>query len=228
MEIIPRVHRVPKVKGANAYLLLGSKLTLVDTGMPGNAEVVLRYIQELGYLAMDLTRIILTHHHVDHVGSLAAIKRQTPACMLAHPDDEPIISGKRAHPLPQGLIMNLLYRIMPAMTCCEPASIDVPANDGARLDILGGATVVHAPGHTPGSIALHFPAERLLICGDAINRRGNRLGLPLKPFTADMEQAFKTAMRLCILDFEILCPGHGDPIIGGAATQILAMLKETV
>jgi glyoxylase-like metal-dependent hydrolase (beta-lactamase superfamily II) len=107
----------------------------------------------------------------------------------------------------------------------DPAAVDELVKDGDHLDLLGGATVVHVPGHTPGSIALHFPAERLLICGDAIDFRRGRLGPPSKAFTDDMEQAISSLRRLAELDFEVLCPGHGAPLTSGAREGVRAMVR---
>jgi glyoxylase-like metal-dependent hydrolase (beta-lactamase superfamily II) len=77
---------------------LGSLLTLVDTGMPGSEEMILSYIQGLGLAASDLARIVITHYHLDHVGSLAAIKARTAGRVLAHPGDAPFISGEQPPP----------------------------------------------------------------------------------------------------------------------------------
>ncbi len=225
MEIIPNVHRVPGVNSANVYLLLDETLTLVDTGMPRSAETILEYVRSLGYDPTDLTRILLTHHHVDHWGSLAELERQTQATILAHPGDAPFIAGEQSPPPPHSVVMRLLIRVMSVVFRAEPVPVDVLVEEGHTFDILGGATVVHAPGHSAGSIALHFPGERLLISGDAIDNRGNRLGFPPKPFTQDMEQAIASIRRLADLDFDVLCPGHGDPIVGGAAKQVRAILE---
>ena len=66
--------------------------------------------------------------------------------------------------------MRLLFRLVARLTPqAEPVPVDGTLHEGDRLDLLGGATVVHVPGHTPGSIALHFPPQRLLICGDIID-----------------------------------------------------------
>lgn len=226
MEIVPNVHLVPGVRGANLYLLLGRSLTLVDAGMPGSEAAVLAYLDSLGLAASDLGRIVVTHHHLDHVGGLAALKARTQAGVLAHPADAPFISGEQQQPSARGAVMRLVFgllgRLMPA---AAPAAVDATLQDGESLDILGGATVVHVPGHTPGSIALHFPAERLLICGDVIDHRGGRLGPPPKPFTADMEQAIASLQRLAELDFDVLCPGHGAPLVGGAGDQVRAMVQ---
>ena len=115
----------------------------------------------------------------------------------------------------------------------DPVPVDQTVQDGDHLDTsaalstgpLGGATVVHVPGHTPGSIALHFPSERLLICGDTIDHRRGRLGPPPKQFTVDMNQALVSIRRMAELEFDALCPGHGTPIVGGADEQERAMVQ---
>jgi len=226
MEIIPNVHLVPGVRGVNVYLLLGSNLALVDTGMPGNAGAILSYIDDLG-LTADLTRIIITHHHLDHVGSAAAVKQHTSSLLSAHSGDAPFISGEQSPPPPQSAIMRLFFRLLaPILPHAQLVPVDVTLQDGDRLDLLGGATVVHVPGHTPGSIALHFPSERMLICGDTISHRGNGLGPPPKPFTADLNQAIASLRRMAELEFDLLCPGHGAPIVGRAGDQVRAMVRE--
>ena len=227
MEILPHLHRIPGMRGANVYLLLGETLTLVDTGMPGSEEAILDYIQCLGRDAGNLARILITHHHLDHVGSLAALKAHTPAQVLAHPGDATLISGKQPAPPPSSAGLRLLFRLMaPFMPAAEPAPVDATLQDGDHLGLLGGATVVHVPGHTPGSIALHFPSERLLICGDVIDNRRGRLGPPPKAFSADTDQAVASLRRLAELEFDVLCPGHGAPLTERAGDQVRAMVRK--
>ncbi len=226
MEIIPNVHLVPDMRGANVYLLLGDPLTLVDTGMPGSEKTILSYVEGLGLAAGDLNRIVITHHHLDHVGSLAALKARTSAQVLAHPSDAIFISGEEPPPPPRGAFMRVLFRLMAfVMPSAEPVPVDAILQDGDHLALLSGASVVHVPGHTPGSIALHFPAERLLICGDTIGHRRDRLGLPPKTFTADTDQALASVRRLAELEFDVLCPGHGAPVVGGADKQVRALIQ---
>ena len=229
MEIVPNVHLIPGMKGANAYLLLGGTLALVDAGMPGSEEAILTYIEGLGLSASDLSYIIITHHHLDHVGSLAALRARTPAQVLAHPGDAPFISGKESPPPAQSAVMRfLLWLLAPLMPASDPATVDLTLEDGDHLDTsgpLGSATVVHVPGHTPGSIALHFPTERLLICGDTIDHRSGQLGPPPQRFTADMHQAIVSLRRIAGLEFDVLCPGHGAPLVGGAGEQVNAMVQ---
>ncbi len=190
--------------------------------MPGSAEAILNTIRSLGRAPADLARIIITHHHIDHTGSLAELVQQTHAQVLAHPADVPFITGQQARPAPRGFFMRLLFRLVPSMTRYTPVKVDATLQDGDKLDILGGAVVIHVPGHTPGSIALHFPAERMLIAGDTINRRGERLSLPIAYFTEDMPQAIASIGRMAALDYEVLCTGHGAPLTSGAAQQVRA------
>jgi glyoxylase-like metal-dependent hydrolase (beta-lactamase superfamily II) len=102
--------------------------------------------------------------------------------------------------------------------------VDLPLEDGTRLDLLDGATVIHSPGHTPGSIVLHFPGERLLITGDVITRFGRRLRLPWRQVSHDIAQAVESVRRLSALEVEVLCPGHGTPLTCDAAAQVRALL----
>ena len=86
MEIIPNVHRIPGMRGANVYLLLGGTLTLVDAGMPGSEGAILDYIAGLDRAPAGLAQIVITHHHLDHVGSVAALRARTDAQVLAAND----------------------------------------------------------------------------------------------------------------------------------------------
>jgi glyoxylase-like metal-dependent hydrolase (beta-lactamase superfamily II) len=75
------------VLGANVYLLLDTGLTLVDTGLKGRYRSILKQVKRLGFSPSDISDIIITHHHADHVGSLARLKELTGARVIAHPGD---------------------------------------------------------------------------------------------------------------------------------------------
>jgi glyoxylase-like metal-dependent hydrolase (beta-lactamase superfamily II) len=69
MEIVEGIHQVDGVN-ANVYLLIdGEELAVIDTGMPKNAEKILDYVHRINQQASDISRILLTHCHIDHVGS---------------------------------------------------------------------------------------------------------------------------------------------------------------
>ncbi len=122
----------------------------------------------------------------------------------------------------------LFWLVTPLMPAPGPVPVDLAVQDGHRLELggpLGDAMVVHVPGHSSGSIALLLPSERMLICGDTLDHRRGRLGPPPKPFTEDMDLALASIRLMADLEFDILCPGHGAPIIDGAGEQVRAMAQ---
>jgi len=210
------------VWGANAYLLVDSgDLTLVDTGFTGRADLILEQIRKLGYSPSDVKKIIITHHHGDHIGNLAKLKRITGAEIVAHPADAPYIDGTMPQPGPAR--PQWLGRFLSRFSwlwSTEPVAVDMLVNDGQELPILGGVKIVHTPGHTPGSICLYLQDKKLLIAGDLLaNRFGIRL--PSRGFTVDLVQETKSIKGLAGLEFDIICFGHGAPIIHNA-DQIVA------
>jgi len=82
------------VWGANVFLLVDNQLTLVDTVFKGRHSRIIREIRQLGYATSNIANIIITHHHADHTGSLAMLKKITRAKVMAHPADAPYIDGR--------------------------------------------------------------------------------------------------------------------------------------
>jgi glyoxylase-like metal-dependent hydrolase (beta-lactamase superfamily II) len=93
-----------------------------------------------------------------------------------------------------------------------PAAVDILVNDGDEIPALGGIKVLHTPGHTPGSICLFLQQEGIVIVGDVITHRFG-LSLPSKMFTVDMTQELQSIKRVVSLDFDVICFGHGSPIV---------------
>ncbi|MCJ7654215.1 MAG: MBL fold metallo-hydrolase [Dehalococcoidia bacterium] len=201
------------VWGANAYLLVDDDgLTLVDTGFFGRADRILEQIKELGYSPSDINRIIITHHHADHVGSLAELKRVTQAEVIAHPADAPYIDGTLPKPGPASpQWLSKFSARFSWLWVTEPVAVDTLVNDGDELPILGGIKILHTPGHTPGSICLYLQSKKLLIAGDLLAHRFG-LRLPSRMFTVDIAQEIQSVKRIASLEFDIICFGHGSPI----------------
>jgi len=231
MKVSPHVIRIggifgTGVWGANVYLLIDDKLTLVDTGFRGRANQILRKVKQLGFSPSDINRIIITHHHADHIGSLAILKEITKATVLAHPADAPYIDGRLPQPGPArpsslGKTLYRLGRFFPV----TPSTVDQAVNEGDVLPVLGGLQVRLQVLHTPGSICIFSPEERVLIAGDLLANRF-RLGLPSRTFTVNIEQEINSIKRLANLDFDIICFGHGAPITHGAGRAINGLIQK--
>jgi glyoxylase-like metal-dependent hydrolase (beta-lactamase superfamily II) len=86
-----------------------------------------------------------------------------------------------------------------------------PIDDGTILPALGGLRVVHTPGHTPGSICLYAPRDRILFTGDALQVTRGRLDFANTVASTDIAEARRSVARLATLDVETIVPSHYRP-----------------
>lgn len=227
-EVQRGVHWLEEVRGGNVYLLaMDEGLTLVDSGGKGMADAIEAQMREGGYAPSDLRSIVLTHGHAGHTGSAAELARRSSAQVLAHREEVPYIQREAALPA-TGVLARLAGWIGGRVLRPEPCTVNGMLEYGDWLESLGGLQVIHAPGHTPGSICLYQPERRLLFCGDALLNANPLTGtpglrMPLALITVDPAQARESVRKLAALPLEVLCPGHGEPIMEGAGERIRAL-----
>jgi glyoxylase-like metal-dependent hydrolase (beta-lactamase superfamily II) len=207
----------------NAYLWQDPDgLTLIDSGVPGSARLIADAIRQLGHQPAELRRLVLTHFHVDHVGAAAEIARWGEVEVFAHRADAPFIQGKAEGPPPQLLDWERpLYEQYSVKVIPDPVKVDRVLDDGDVLAFGGGARAVAAPGHTPGSVALHLPGLNVLFTGDTVARTQDGAVI-LGVFNADPAQAADSFRQLAKLEPEMVCFGHGEPLINDAAAKLRA------
>ena len=221
MEIIPGIHRIDGVRGANVYLVIGEdEMLAIDTGMPGNAKRIAAYVDGLGKNLSDIKFIILTHADIDHVGSAAELKRMTGAKLVIHADDAPILRGKQSFKTLRG---PLGFIFKPAMRLIRyhPAEPDIILGADSEIE---GFRIIHVPGHTNGSICVYKPGKVIFV-GDAL--KSDFSGNPKPPSRmASLDEAKARASLIAIsaLDFDTLLPGHGAPIVSNASQKLKNMV----
>ena len=198
-----RIHRVPGVRGANAYLLTDGPLTLIDSGLPGSARAVLDFMAALGYAPRDLKRILLTHRHPDHAGGSLALREATGAAVHAH------ISEIDASGLLKGTLRETLL------------PVDQVIEGGMTLE--GGIGVIHCGGHTAGSVCYFLGNSKALFLGDMAINNVDRLSRPLSFSNEDQEQYEAALANLVELDVDAGYFGHGPPLLGGLRAALLGL-----
>ncbi len=153
MEILPGVHRIGNAISTAYLLVSGNSLTLVDTGTARMGQAILRYVQQIGHAPRDITRILLTHRHFDHMGSAAELHAATNATVWAHPLDIPQIDGHERNRPPKGMIGVVMNAMLPLISPFHPCPVGATLSDGQRIDLggdLGTLQVSLTPGHTMG------------------------------------------------------------------------------
>ena len=133
-RVIEGVHVIPMGR-ANAFLIEGDDgLTLIDAGFPGKEATVFEAVRGLGHSLDQLKHLIFTHHHSDHIGSAAAIVRQTGARTYMHPLDSPMAeSGGPFRPMSPapGVLRQVMCRLFyDHNERVAPVAIDQPLIDG--------------------------------------------------------------------------------------------------
>ncbi len=181
-------------------------LTLIDTNMSGQAQAIM---QEASKLGMPIVRIVLTHAHVDHVGSLDALHDALPNVEVA-------ISKRDARFLTGDKSLDSSEPQVP-LRGGYPICRTVPTRLLQEGDRIGSLEVVATPGHTPGHIALLDTRDRTLIAGDAFQTQGGvavagtfEWLFPLPAFaTWHKGLALESARKLLALQPSLLAVGHG-------------------
>ena len=160
-DALVQLTRFPRVFPVNCYLVREDDgFTLVDAAIPGSAPKILAAAQSLG---APIVRIVLTHAHLDHVGSLDALHMALPdAAVLVPAREARFLAGDmRLDPDEPQVKLRGSWK-----TCStRPTSLLAPG------DRVGSLEVIAAPGHTPGHVALLDTRDGTLIAGDAYQTR---------------------------------------------------------
>jgi glyoxylase-like metal-dependent hydrolase (beta-lactamase superfamily II) len=225
IELAPDVHVLGEKSGGRVHAFLldaGGELTLVDTLFEGDGHLVLDAIRSLGRSPSDLKRIAITHAHRSHLGGLAAIRRASGARVYAHEWEADIVAGNRRaqavsilphRPLQVWPFQIGLWIGRPKHTPCP---VDELVDEG---DDVGPLRVLHAPGHSPGHLAFHWPERDFLIAGDAVATWPS-LGPGWPGFNLNLVQHRVSLDRLAALEPKLVGVGHGDPLTKDAADTV--------
>jgi glyoxylase-like metal-dependent hydrolase (beta-lactamase superfamily II) len=217
------LQQITRMGMVNAYLVREDDgLTLVDTTVGRGVRVIRRAAEDFGG---QIVRIVLTHAHNDHVGSLDALAASLPGAeVLVSARDARMLAGDRTldPEEPQTKLRGGYQTVATRPTRTLQAG-----------DRVGSLEVIAAPGHTPGHIALLDVRDRTLLCGDAFSTLGGvatsarinpRFPLPALA-TWHKPTALASARALRALEPARLAPGHGPVVEDPVAAMDAAIAK---
>ncbi|WP_391574639.1 MBL fold metallo-hydrolase [Cohnella sp.] len=214
---------------------------LVDTGYPGQADLIGAELEKYALPSSGLSRIILSHQDIDHIGSLPVLVQRSEGkiAVMSSPFEKPYIEGnlrllritpeaieQAVNSLPANVSDQWKQAFRHSLEHPPSSPVHETLEDGQELLICGGIVVIATPGHTPGHLSLYHRASKTLIAADALTvNDGGELCGPDPVTTLDPELARHSLTKL--LDYEIttvVCY-HGGLYQGNVRQNLLKLAQ---
>ena len=197
---------------------------LVDTGYPGQQQLIQDALKQYGVSIENLLNIVLTHQDIDHIGSVSGLLKLVShkINVLSHPLEKPYIEGDKrllkfsAEVIAQ--IVEALPREWPeerraafkfALENPPKAQVDHTLSASEEMTWYGGIVVIDTPGHTPGHISLYHKPSKTLVAGDCMMLVENELCLPNPETCHDFNVAKQSLRKLSSFDIASVICYHG-------------------
>ncbi|KZS66626.1 MBL fold metallo-hydrolase [Mycobacterium ostraviense] len=196
---------------------------LIDAGYPGDREEVLGSLRLLGYQPGDVRAILLTHAHIDHLGTAIWFAREHHTPVYCHADE--VGHAKREY-LEQVSILDVTLRIWRPRWAVWTVHVvrngglvrdGIPTTQPLTAEVAAGLPghpmAIFTPGHTNGHCS--YLVDGVLASGDALitgHPLLRRAGPQLLPavFSYSQQNCIRSLSALALLETEILAPGHGE------------------
>jgi glyoxylase-like metal-dependent hydrolase (beta-lactamase superfamily II) len=230
MKLATSLHRLGSSL-VNSYLVEdGGQVTIVDAGLPGYWKDLPRELAAMGRSLDDVRAVVLTHGDTDHIGFAERLRTERGIPVYVHELDAARARGEVKKPTTgwgpiriRPLLGFLAYTGRKGGLRIRAVAELVTFHGGETLDLPGEPRIVHLPGHTPGSAAIHVPGVDAVFVGDAMTTRSvltGEQGPRLAPFTLDPAQAAGSLDVLEGIPATWVLPGHGEAWSGGAAAAV--------
>ncbi|MCM3766159.1 MBL fold metallo-hydrolase [Neobacillus niacini] len=225
------------VGSINTYLLFGEKLTLIDTGanLPKNWGMLTKSLEKLQLSIHDIDQVLLTHHHIDHVGLLDRILECHPIPVLGHPNNRPwLLPDKQFVEWHHEFFHQFLSEFgLPAQLCgtgklffeklqelsCSNVDLTVELNEGDSIPGLPEWQIIETKGHAQSHISFYRESDQLLIAGDHIIKHISSNAAIEPPLTPNENRAtpliqYMSNLKKCVeIPIDTIFTGHGTPVM---------------
>ena len=239
-DIAPGIHYLEHGR-TNVYLVEADDgVLLVDTGLPRSRDVLTTALSRIGKSVQDITAIVLTHGHFDHVGTAERLRNRYGIPVYCHPADARVAAHPYSYdherspflyPLRYPKAIPGLLRMTAAGALTVKGVRDTrPLTAESAAGLPGAPVLVPTPGHTNGHCALHFPDRDAVISGDALVTLDPYTGRPgpqvvAGAATADTGTALRSLEALRSTAARSVLPGHGFPWRAGVESAVARALE---
>ncbi|MFF9625244.1 MBL fold metallo-hydrolase [Streptomyces griseosporeus] len=231
------------VHGSNTNWVIltdGDTATLVDTGYPGDRQLVLDSLAQVGSSPEAVVAVLITHAHNDHLGSAEHLRAAHGTPVRLHEAEVPHARREFLHQVSvatvlangwrPGVLPWAVHAIRSGGTVHVPVASPETFEVSVPLDVPGRPVPVHTPGHTLGHCVFHLPEAGVLISGDALvsgHPTARAKGPQLLPdmFHHERERALASLDLIEKLDADVLLPGHG-PVHHGPVRAAAQQARE--
>ncbi len=185
-------------------------LILVDTGMPNNAIKIKLALSSANLEISKIKYILLTHSHLDHIGSLYDMKQLTGAMVGINEKGLPYLSKIR-YPVghdPKSIAFSMMIRLMSIRAKLKPVKVDMLLKEGSVPEEFGiNMKILETPGHTDDSLSFYLPDEKAVLVGDLL--MGTKDGLVFPSFYENKEQMIESVKKIKALGDTLIVVSHG-------------------
>lgn len=196
-------------------------LILCDAGYPNQVDQIENELNKHGFSIKDITKIVITHHDHDHIGSLNALKKKNKNLIVISSEIEApfiedqskslrLIQAEEYNKKLSGKELEFGIQFVNYLRTIQSCNIDQTIKDGDY--ILPGLRVVFTPGHTPGHISLFCEDSHTVITGDALAIENNKLVIANPEFTLDLENCVNSIRKILNLAPQKVICYHGGTI----------------
>jgi glyoxylase-like metal-dependent hydrolase (beta-lactamase superfamily II) len=198
------------------FIQTDSGYLLVDAGIPFQEKQIDRAFRVCGVDPQSVTRILLTHGHLDHIGCLAYVQRITGAGIICHRAyARDLEEGRYEEAVPRSLFWRVFNQPISRMLGATLPGVkpDIVIEEELDLSPLGiSGRFFHTPGHSPGSCSILLDNGETLI-GDLLreNRSG---GIDTGLFYSDRDQILKSLRMISGLNPQVIYLSHGETLSG--------------
>ena len=226
VALAPGVWRLPTLGrdliNSFAFVDADGSVTLVDAGLRGATGKLVRALRAMGSTPQMVTRILVTHAHLDHVGDARRLRQRTGGSLLVHEHDARYVRSGTPPPhdpeVPLARVLHFLHRHQAS------SEVDGTFSDDELLPVAGGLRVLHTPGHTPGHCSFLHQPTGVLVTGDALVNFRRKMNYSFAASCTSFRMSKDTADRLGEVEYEVAAFTHGPEIRTDARERVRTFL----